>query len=65
ALARRIDTDADLAARRAQWSAPAPKATRGVLAKFALLVGSAADGATTQPVSPAPRSVPSTQGVTA
>ena len=65
ALGRRIDTDADLAARRAQWQPPAPKATRGVLAKFALLVGSAADGATTQPTSPAPRTTPSHQGVSA
>lgn len=46
---REISTDADLAARRAVWQAPPPKASRGVLAKFALLVGSASDGATTHP----------------
>ncbi|MDP9221294.1 MAG: dihydroxy-acid dehydratase [Actinomycetota bacterium] len=37
--------DAELAARRAGWSAPPPKHTRGVLAKYARLVGSAAYGA--------------------
>ena len=34
--------DAELAARRTDWSAPAPKHTRGVLAKYARLVGSTA-----------------------
>ncbi|WP_407539749.1 dihydroxy-acid dehydratase [Deinococcus radiomollis] len=33
--------------RRAQWVAPAPRYTRGVLAKYAKLVGSAAQGAVT------------------
>ncbi|KZC37510.1 MULTISPECIES: dihydroxy-acid dehydratase [Rhodanobacter] len=47
ARTREIATDADLAARRATWQPPAPKVSRGVLAKFALLVGSASDGATT------------------
>jgi dihydroxy-acid dehydratase len=42
---RRLDTDADLAARRGGWRAPAPKVTRGVLAKYAKMVGSAARGA--------------------
>ncbi|MGB3460437.1 MAG: dihydroxy-acid dehydratase [Rhodanobacter lindaniclasticus] len=67
ALAREIATDADLVARRARWQPPAPKVSRGVLAKFALLVGSASDGATTQPASPAPHTTPTTsnQGVTA
>ena len=67
ALAREIATDADLVARRASWQPPAPKVSRGVLAKFALLVGSASDGATTQPASPAPHTTPtaSNQGVTA
>jgi len=66
ALAREISTDADLAARRARWQPPAPKVSRGVLAKFALLVGSASDGATTQPASPAPHiTIASNQGVTA
>jgi len=42
---RRLDTDADLAARRGGWRAPEPKVTRGVLAKYAKMVGSAARGA--------------------
>jgi dihydroxy-acid dehydratase len=37
--------DAELAARRTGWTAPPPKHTRGVLAKYAKLVGSAAYGA--------------------
>ncbi|MBK7011340.1 MAG: dihydroxy-acid dehydratase [Xanthomonadales bacterium] len=49
AARRVIETDADLDARRASWIAPAPKATRGVLAKYASLVGSAAKGAVTSP----------------
>jgi dihydroxy-acid dehydratase len=46
--ARTLDLQVDpaeLARRRADWSAPAPKHTRGVLAKYARLVGSAASGA--------------------
>jgi dihydroxy-acid dehydratase len=46
----RIDVEwspAELAARQAQWQAPAPKATRGVVAKYAQLVSSAALGAVT------------------
>jgi dihydroxy-acid dehydratase len=39
-----VDED-ELAARRTGWSPPAPKHTRGVLAKYAKLVGSAAQGA--------------------
>ena len=39
--------EADLARRRAAWSRPAPRATRGVLAKFARLVSSASVGAVT------------------
>ena len=39
--------DAELARRRATWSAPAPRYTRGVLAKYARTVGSASEGATT------------------
>jgi len=35
----------ELATRRAGWTAPPPKHTRGVLAKYARLVGSAAGGA--------------------
>ncbi|MFL6078666.1 MAG: dihydroxy-acid dehydratase [Ornithinibacter sp.] len=37
--------EAELATRRTGWTAPAPKHTRGVLAKYARLVGSAAGGA--------------------
>jgi dihydroxy-acid dehydratase len=37
--------DAELAQRRTTWVAPAPRYTRGVLAKYAKLVGSAAQGA--------------------
>src|SRR5882762_1431823 len=37
----------ELARRRAAWSRPAPRATRGVLAKFARLVSSASVGAVT------------------
>jgi len=39
--------DAELAARRARWQAPAPYADRGVLAKYARLVSSASHGAVT------------------
>jgi len=42
---RVIETDADLDARRKDWRAPPPKVTRGVLAKYAKTVGSAARGA--------------------
>ena len=54
AVSREINTDADLAERRKHWTPPAPSVTRGVLAKFALLVGSASDGATTQPSTATP-----------
>jgi len=46
--ARTIDVvidEAELQARKAAWTAPAPKHGRGVLAKYAKLVGSAAYGA--------------------
>src|SRR5262249_1676504 len=48
--ARRVDvelSDDELAARLADWSAPAPRHTTGVLAKYAQLVGSASEGAPT------------------
>ncbi len=48
--ARRIDLElpaADLASRLKGWSAPAPRATGGVLAKYAKLVSSASEGAVT------------------
>lgn len=41
--------DAELARRRAAWRAPAPRYTRGVLAKYAALVSSASTGAVTDP----------------
>jgi dihydroxy-acid dehydratase len=47
---RRIDLvvdDDELARRRAAWTAPAPRYTRGALAKYARLVGSADHGAVT------------------
>jgi dihydroxy-acid dehydratase len=50
--ARRLDLDVAepvLAKRRAAWRAPAPRYTSGVLAKYAALVSSAAEGAITQP----------------
>ena len=40
----KVDDD-ELGRRRAAWSAPAPKHSRGVLAKYAKLVGTAARGA--------------------
>jgi dihydroxy-acid dehydratase len=47
---RRMDVAADLEARRAGWKAPAPRYTRGVMAKYAAAVSSAAVGAVTSPV---------------
>lgn len=40
-------SDEELAARRARWKAPAPRYTRGVLAKFAKLATSSSRGAVT------------------
>jgi dihydroxy-acid dehydratase len=40
-------SDEEIARRRANWSAPAPRYTRGVLAKFAALTSSASKGAVT------------------
>jgi hypothetical protein len=48
--ARRLDLDvADdvLERRRAAWTAPAPRYTGGVMAKYAALVSSASEGAVT------------------
>ncbi|MCH1509421.1 MAG: dihydroxy-acid dehydratase [Akkermansiaceae bacterium] len=42
-----ISVDADLEARKANWSQPEPHYTRGVLAKFAKLTTSASEGAVT------------------
>jgi dihydroxy-acid dehydratase len=38
-------SDADITARKAQWKAPAPRYTRGVLSKFYKLASSASEGA--------------------
>jgi dihydroxy-acid dehydratase len=49
-IKRRIDVDlseAELAQRRTQWQAPAPRYTAGVMAKYAKLVSSASKGAVT------------------
>jgi dihydroxy-acid dehydratase len=46
--ARRLDvalSPAELQARLAGWRAPEPRYQRGVMAKYARLVGSAAEGA--------------------
>jgi dihydroxy-acid dehydratase len=39
--------EAEIAQRRAAWKQPAPRYTRGVLAKYAKLVGTASKGAVT------------------
>jgi dihydroxy-acid dehydratase len=69
---RELRTTADLDARRAAWKAPPPKVTQGALAKYARLVGSASDGATTRADAPSASAVQTakssqehTQGVTA
>jgi dihydroxy-acid dehydratase len=57
AVARRIDvkvTAAQLASRRRTWRAPQPYAKRGVLAKYAAAVSSAALGAVTDVATEAP-----------
>ena len=51
-LMRRVDLEvsaAEIARRLADWIPPAPRYTRGVMAKYASLVGSAAEGAVTTP----------------
>ena len=40
-------SDDEMAKRRANWTAPAPKYTRGVLSKYAKTVSSASEGAVT------------------
>ena len=45
--ARRLDVEANLDERRAQWKPPAPRYTTGVMAKYAKLVSSASEGAIT------------------
>jgi dihydroxy-acid dehydratase len=52
AVARTLTLDVsarELAVRRRKWRAPKPRYTHGVLAKYARLVGSASDGAVTDP----------------
>ncbi|MGH9716474.1 MAG: dihydroxy-acid dehydratase [Candidatus Acidiferrales bacterium] len=44
---KRLDVEANLDERRAQWKAPAPRYTTGVMAKYAKLVRSASEGAVT------------------
>jgi dihydroxy-acid dehydratase len=58
ASTRELRTDADLASRRAAWRPEPPKVTRGVLAKYARLVGSAAEGAVTQAFDDSPATAP-------
>ncbi len=48
AARRELSTSADLRSRRNAWQAPGRKVTRGALAKYAYLVGSASEGAVTQ-----------------
>jgi dihydroxy-acid dehydratase len=45
--ARRLDVDANLDERRAQWKPPVPRYKSGVMAKYAKLVSSASEGAVT------------------
>ncbi len=45
-------SDAEWAARRSEWTPPAPRYTAGVMAKYAAMVSSAAEGAVTLPVLP-------------
>jgi dihydroxy-acid dehydratase len=53
-LMRRVDVElsaAELTRRLADWVPPVPRYTRGVMAKYASLVGSATEGAVTTPAS--------------
>ncbi|HEX9038669.1 MAG TPA: dihydroxy-acid dehydratase [Ktedonobacterales bacterium] len=53
---RRLDvelSEAEIAARLASWSPPAPRFTNGVFAKYAAFVSSASEGAVTVPPAPA------------
>jgi dihydroxy-acid dehydratase len=54
AARRELRTSADLESRRADWQPPRPKVTQGALAKYAYLVGSASQGATTRLVHTSP-----------
>jgi dihydroxy-acid dehydratase len=46
---RRLDVQGDLESRRAAWTPPPPRYTRGVMAKYARSVASASEGAVTCP----------------
>jgi dihydroxy-acid dehydratase len=48
--ARQLEAAADLEARRAGWKAPPARYTTGVMAKYAAMVSSAAEGAVTRPL---------------
>jgi dihydroxy-acid dehydratase len=49
-VARKLETTADLDARRPGWKPPAARYTTGVMAKYAAMVSSAAEGAVTRPL---------------
>ena len=67
AARRELRTTVDLESRRAHWKPREPKVNRGALAKFARLVGSASDGATTQldQTHSSRTRIPSSEGVSA
>jgi dihydroxy-acid dehydratase len=48
--ARQLRADVDLESRRPGWTAPPPRFTTGVMAKYAAMVSSAAEGAVTRPL---------------
>jgi dihydroxy-acid dehydratase len=50
-------TDAEIQCRLSTWRAPAPRYTRGVMAKYALMVSSASQGAVTTPSLVSSRSI--------
>jgi dihydroxy-acid dehydratase len=51
-------TDAEIQRRMSTWRAPAPRFSTGVMAKYALMVSSAAQGAVTTPPASFSRSIP-------
>jgi dihydroxy-acid dehydratase len=61
---RELRTNVDLESRRASWQPRKSKVTHGALAKYALLVGSASDGATTNQTTDVQTSIPSTAKTT-
>ena len=50
-------TDAEIQRRMSTWRAPAPRFSTGVMAKYALMVSSAAQGAVTTPSASLSRSI--------